>query len=80
MGRSLAPVTPEFLRTTPVSASVYNQKLDRHYEVHADGGKLYQSEFQIDAVGHEVFRNTHEIRWIVGTDVNGVSALIQHDN
>ena len=80
MGRSLAPVTPEFLRTTPVSASVYNQKLDRHYEVHAEGGKLYQSEYQIDAVGHEVFRNTHEIRWIVGTDVNGVSALIQHDN
>ena len=80
MGRSLTPATPEFLGTVPVSASVYDQKLDRHFDVHSENGKLYQSEYQVDPVGHEVFRNTHEIKWIVGTGANGRGGLIQHDD
>jgi hypothetical protein len=80
MGNSMTPVTPEFLRSVPVSASVYDQKSDRHYEVHSDGAKLYQSEYQLDASGREVFRDTHPIEWIVGADANGFSALIRHDN
>jgi Flp pilus assembly protein TadD len=77
MGRSTEPVTPEFLRTVPLPASVYDQKFDRHFEVNAQDGKLYQSEYQLDASGHEVFRNTHAITWIVGTGMNGQSALTQ---
>jgi len=80
MGRSTTPVTPEFLRSVPLPASIYDQKLDRHFEVHAEDGKLYQSEYQLDAAGHEVFRNTHAIEWIVGTDMNGQSALIRRGN
>ena len=80
MGRSTEPVTPEFLRSVPLPASIYDQKLDRHFEVHAEDGKLYQSEYQLDAAGHEVFRNTHAIEWIVGTDMNGQSALIKRGN
>jgi hypothetical protein len=80
MGRSLTPVTSGFLKTVPVSASVYDQKLDRHFDVYSENEKLYQSEFQVDAVGHEVFRDTHEIKWIVGTGANGRGALIQHDD
>ena len=80
MGRSTAPVTPDFLHSVPLPASIYDQKLDRHFEVHAEDGKLYQSEYQLDAAGHEVFRNTHAIEWIVGTDMNGQSALIRRGN
>lgn len=80
MGRSLTPVTPEFLRTVPLPASIYDAKLDRHFEVRSQDGKLYQSEFQVDATGHEVFRNTHAIDWIVGANANGLGALIGHDD
>jgi hypothetical protein len=82
MGRSMVALSstlPEFLRSIPLSASVYDQKSNRHFEVHPENGKLYQSEYQLDAVGHEVFRNTHALEWMVGTDANGLSALIQHD-
>jgi hypothetical protein len=80
MGRSLTPVTPDFLHSVPVSASIYDPKSDRHFDVHTQDGKLYQSEYQLDAAGHEVFRNTHAIDWIVGTGANGLGGLIQHDN
>jgi len=80
MGRSLTPVTPDFLHSVPVSASIYDPKSDRHFEVHTQDGKLYQSEYQVDAAGHEVFRNTHAIDWIVGTNANGLTGLTQHDN
>ena len=63
--------------SAPLSASIYDQKIDRHFDVHAENGKLYQSEYQLDANGHEVFRDTHAIEWIVGTDLNGQSALIR---
>jgi hypothetical protein len=77
MGRSITPVTPEYLRTLPVSASVYDQKIGRHFDVHVEGGKLYQSEYQLDSQGKEVFRNTHPIEWIVGANANGLGALIK---
>ena len=76
----MTPATPEFLRTLPVSASLYDAHSDRHFEVHEQDGKLYQSEFQLDATGHEVFRNTHAIEWIVGANANGIGALIRHDD
>jgi len=80
MGRSLTPVTPEFLRTVPLPTSIYNSKSGRHFEVHSQDGKLYQSEYQVDAAGHEVFHDTHTIDWIVGANANGLGALIGHDD
>ena len=86
MGQSMTAVgtgvssLPDFLRAVPLSADVYDHKLDRHFEVRAQDGKLYQSEFQIDATGKEVFRNTHPIEWIVGANTNGLSALIRRED
>jgi Tetratricopeptide repeat/Cytochrome c554 and c-prime len=80
MGRSLTPVTPEFLHSFPVSASLYDQKSNRHFEVHTQNGKLYQSEYQVDEGGKHIFRNTHTIDLIVGTNANGLSGLVQHDS
>jgi hypothetical protein len=79
MGQSITPITPDFLHSVPLPASVYDAKLDRHYETYARDGKLYQSEFQSGPDGQEVFRNTHEIQWIVGAEMNGLGALVQHD-
>ena len=80
MGRSISPITPEFLQTLPASADLYDDKLDRHFEVHARDGKLYQSEYQTDAGAKEIFRDTHALDWIVGAGANGFGALLQHDN
>ncbi|WP_263355966.1 hypothetical protein [Acidicapsa ligni] len=83
MGRSLTPVTPDFIRTLPTSQPVYNQALDRWYQSFAKDGKLYQSEYQLQTTGpdagKEVFRNTHSIEWIIGTNTNGLGGLITHD-
>jgi hypothetical protein len=80
MGRAMSPITPEFLQTLPASADLYDDKLDRHFEVHARDGKLYQSEYQTDAGGKEIFRDTHALDWIIGAGANGFGALLQRDN
>ncbi len=82
MGHSLTRVTPDFLKTLPLTpeagTSYYDAKSDHHFEVHAENGKLYQTEFQTNA-GKEVFRNTHELDWIIGTGENGFGALLRRD-
>jgi Cytochrome c554 and c-prime len=77
MGHSLTPVTAEFLKTLPIPAAYYDAKSDHHFEVHAENGKLYQSEYQTGADGKDVFRNTHELGWIIGTGENGFGALLR---
>ncbi len=79
MGRSLTPITADFLKTLPVPATFYDAKTAHSFEVHAEGGKLYQSEFQTGADGKEIFRNTHALEWIIGTGENGFGALLRRD-
>jgi predicted CXXCH cytochrome family protein len=77
MGHSLTAITPDFLKTLPVPANYYDPKSNHHFEVHAENGKLTQSEFAAGADGKEVFRSTHEMGWIVGTGENGFGALLR---
>ena len=82
MGHSLTPITPEFLKTLPISnSSYYDAKSNHHFEVHAENGKLYQSEFETgpngQSDGKEVFRSTHEMSWVIGTGENGFGALLR---
>ena len=79
MGRSITTVTPEFVKTLPTSPPIHFQKFDRYLESISKDGKLYQSEYQLDAAGKEVFRDTREIQWIIGTNVNGLGGLTTHD-
>jgi len=82
MGRSLTRITPEFLKALPLDPkagiSYYDAKSDHHFEVHAENGKLYQTEYQTKA-GQDVFRNTHEMEWVVGTGENGFGTLLRRD-
>jgi len=59
---------------------IFNQKLDRHYQVFARDGKVYQSEYGLDQQGKEVFRHTEELAYVVGTGANGVTPIIRRDN
>jgi Tfp pilus assembly protein PilF len=75
MGHSLTRITPDFLKTLPIPASYYDPKSDHHIDVHAENGKLYQTEYQTSAE-KDIFRNTHEMGWIIGTGENGFGALL----
>jgi len=79
MGRSMSVVTPELLRTVPVEASIYDEKIDRHFEVNAQDGKLYQTEFQAKPSQEPTFRDTHQLNWILGSGMNGFGGIVQRD-
>lgn len=80
MGRSIRPAIPANLPDVPLNASYYNDATNRHFDVFTRNGKIYQSEFEVDAQGKEVFRDTRELKWIVGAGANGYGALVQKGN
>ena len=71
---------PRFLARTPTSASHFNERLDWHFEVYSQDGKLYQSEFETYAGGKENFRVAHPIDLIIGAGVNGLGGIIRLAN
>jgi hypothetical protein len=66
---------PRFLARTPTSASHFNERLDWHFEVYSQDGKLYQSEFETDAGGKENYRVAHPIELIIGAGSTGLAGL-----
>jgi hypothetical protein len=75
MGRSMRRVTPGLLANLVTSGSSYDEKLSQHFEVFAREGKLFQSQYAIETEGSEVFRETHEIQWIIGSGNNGFAGV-----
>ncbi|UWZ85875.1 multiheme c-type cytochrome [Occallatibacter riparius] len=80
MGRSMTLVTPALLKTLSLPGSFYSQTLDRHFEVFARNGKLYQSEYAVGPDAKEIFRNTKQIDWIIGAGANGIGGLTIEGN
>lgn len=79
MARSMSVITPELLSAVPVKASIYDEKIDRHFEVYAKDGKLFQTEFQAKAGQEPTFRDTHQLDWILGSGMNGFGGIVQRD-
>ncbi len=80
MGRSLTPVTPAVIQRMKLPGSFYSPTLDRHYEIFARAGRLYQSEYQSGPTGTDLFRNTQQIEWIVGAGISGYNGLVKRGN
>jgi len=80
MGRSMSPIAPSLLERIPTSASVSDDRIHRRFTLHAENGKLFQSEFETAPGGQESFRETHEVNWIIGSGANGFGALLQRDD
>ena len=76
MGRAMAVVDGTFIATIPASGSVFEPRLNRHFEVYARDGRLYQTEYQL-ADAHEVFRDTRRVEWIMGARENGFGAIVR---
>jgi tetratricopeptide (TPR) repeat protein len=77
MGRSIYPANAAGLAGVPLPATVYDQRLDRHFEVHFAGADLYQSEYQTEPGGKELFRDSHKVEWIIGSGSHGFGAIIR---
>lgn len=73
-------LTPAFLQRFSLPAHSFDEKMDRRYDTFARDGKLYQSEYQTAADGTEIFRDTHEIDWLIGAGINGIGAIVQRDD
>lgn len=85
MGRSMSHVTassitPDFLKKFSLPAHTFEERLDRHFDTFAKDGKLYQSECQTASDGTNIFRDTHEIEWMIGAGVNGLGAIVRRDD
>ena len=77
MGRSLNRYSPSEASRLPVSGSFESESTGRHFEVFSRDGKLFQSESAPGPGGIDIFRNTQEVKWIVGAGANGYSGLVQ---
>jgi hypothetical protein len=81
MGRSMALAAgPAQLENVPATASVFSEKLNRHFEVSRRGSDFYQTEYELDSGTHEVFRTTHKVEYTIGSGVNGYTFLVRRGN
>src|SRR6202167_1109694 len=80
MGRSMLEISPALLEKIPASASIFDAKLNRHFEIFARDNNLYQSEYETKADGKEIFRETHKIEWLIGSAANGSGAIVKQDD
>ena len=79
MGRSMSEITPALMEGIPTSASIFDPRLNRHFEIFARDKHLYQSEYETTADGKDAFREAQELRWIIGSGANGSGGIVEQD-
>ncbi len=78
MGRAMSlPGDRKELEDLDQRVKVKHPKANRYYEVYRRGSNLYQSEYELNAEGQEVFRDEHKIDYIIGSGSNGFSCIVQ---
>jgi hypothetical protein len=80
MGRSMSNVSASLLTRVPTSAKIFDEHLNRHFELYVRQGNLYQTEYEVTADGKEAFRDTQKVEWIIGAGANGLGAIVRRDN
>jgi len=79
MGRSMAVAGSE-LDAIPPGTTIRNDRLNRSYAVSRESDGLYQSEFELDSSGGEVFRATHKLEYVIGSGANAITFLVRRGN
>ena len=80
MGRSMTPVTPTLLANLATPKTIFNARLNRYFGVFVREGQLFQSEWEIDADGKDVFRETERVEWVIGAGQNAMGGIIRRGN
>ena len=78
MGRSMSlPAEPDELARIPSRVTIHDTKLNRSFEAFRQNSDMFQSEYELDPHGAEVFRNTQKIAYVVGSGANGVGYIVR---
>ncbi len=59
---------------------IVNPKNNRRYRIFRRAADVYQSAYELDENGKEVFRHTEKIEYVMGTGVNGATATVRRGN
>ncbi len=78
MGRSMSlPSEPEDLAKVPQPVTVVDKQSGKTFVISREGSDLYQCEYQVDAQGREISRNTHKVAYGVDAGENGLSDVVR---
>jgi len=78
MGSSMAPAnSPPELARVQRPITVFNQKLNRYFEVFREGSDLYQSEYALDETGKTLFKTRERLEYVVGGRLTGYTYIIR---
>jgi hypothetical protein len=78
MGRSMSLASdPSQLNRIPAPVTVFQQNITRHSATFRQGSDLYQSQYELDGSGTEIFRNTHKLEYVIGSGSNGQSYAVR---
>ena len=80
MGRSMSPATPSAVSNLSTPAHFSNPALNRNFEVFTQDGKLSQSEYAAAPDGTDIFRDTRQIEWLIGSGTNGFGPVVRQNN
>ena len=72
--------TPELLKTIHTPATVQGKNPNVYLEVDLRDGKLYQTQYEKGADGREIYRDSHQLEWIIGAGANGFGGLLKQDD
>ena len=78
MGRSMSlPGESSHLERVPSPVTVFDQELNRYFQVFRQGSDIYQSEYALDSDDKELYRQTEKIEFVVGAGSNGISYIVR---
>lgn len=81
MGRSMALASdPAQLKRIPEPVTVVQQNINRRSSVFRQGSNLYQSQYELDNSGQEIFRSSHKLEYVIGSGSNGQSYVVRRGN
>lgn len=77
MGQSMVVVAGAKLDTIPAGITIRSEQLNRNYSVLRERDGIYESEYELDSSGVEVFRNTQRLEYVVGSGANATTFLVR---
>jgi hypothetical protein len=77
MGRSMSGIAPALLEKMAEPARIFDSRLNRHFEIYARDGSLWQSEYEVGSDGKQVFRENRKVEWMIGSGANGSGAIVK---
>jgi hypothetical protein len=80
MGRSMSVPSRSLIKTIASPIAVHDARSNHEFEIFIRDNQLFQSEFGVGTDGKEIFRDTHQIEWIIGAGANGFGTIVKRDD